>query len=120
MNLRLLFAMLALFLIPGCARSVKDDSPASDLDVLVANVKANGAKVLLPNGKEFCAEEARTEQAQDECMGDLEDALFNGNRRSERVVRLVERFAARERLRRNHCSLLERITRAARCQIPPQ
>jgi hypothetical protein len=119
MNLRLLFVMLALSLSLGCAHSTKDDSPASDLDVLVANVKANGAKVLLPNGKEFCAEEARTEQAQDDCMADLEDGLFNANRRSERVVRLVERFAARERLRRNPCSLWERITRADRCQIPP-
>lgn len=120
MNLKLLFVMLVLFLSLGCAHSMKDDSPASDVDVLVANVKANSAKVLLENGKEFCAEDAATEQAQDECMGDLEDALFTSNRRSERVVKLVERFAARERLRRNPCSWFERMRRVERCQIPSQ
>ena len=120
MNLKLLFVIAVLFLTVGCAHSLIDDAPASDLDVLVANVKANGKRVLLPNAKEFCAEEARTEQDQDECMGDLEDALFNANRRSDRVVRLVERFAARERLRRNPCSWWERLRRADRCAIPPQ
>jgi hypothetical protein len=99
---------------------VKDDSPANDVDVLVANVKANSAKVLLPNGRDYCAEDARTEQAQDDCMGDLEDALFNANTRSSRVIRLVERFAARERLRRNPCSWWERVRGADRCTIPPQ
>lgn len=88
--------------------------------MLAANVKANSVKVLLPNGKDYCAEDSRTEQAQDDCMGDLEDALFNANKRAERVVSLVVRFAARERLRRNPCSLWERLRRADRCQIPPQ
>ena len=120
MNLKLLFVMPVLFLILGCAHSIKDDSPASDVDVLVANVKANSAKVLLPNGREYCAEESRTQQALDDCTGDLEDALFTANRRASSVVSLVVRFAARERLRRNPCSLWERIRGVDRCTIPPQ
>lgn len=120
MNLKLLLAILALFLLPGCVHSLNDDAPASDLDVLVMNVKVTAVPIKLPNGKEFCAEEAKTEQAQDDCLGDLEDALFNGNRRSERVVKLVERYAARERLRRNPCTWWEKLRRASRCQIPPQ
>ena len=92
MNLKLLLAMPVLSLILGCAHSVKDDSPASDVDVLVANVKANSAKVLLPNGREYCAEESRTQQALDDCTGDLEDALLTANRRAASVVSLVVRI----------------------------
>ena len=60
MNLKLLLVLIVLCL-SGCGtHSVKDDSPASDLDVLVLNVRADGAKVLLPNGRDYCAELART------------------------------------------------------------
>lgn len=116
MNLKLLCVIPLLFLQVGCARFVKDASPASDLDVLIANVTKDGKPVLLPNAKEYCAELARTEQQQDECMGDLEDALYNANRRGERQIETVRKFVARERLRRNPCSVWERMFRVDRCR----
>lgn len=116
MNPKLPLVMLLLCLPVGCARFVKDDSPASDLDVLIANVRKDSNAVLLPNGQEYCAELSRTEQEQDECMGDLEDALFNSNRRSARQVVTVEKFVAREKLRRNPCKLWERMFRVDRCK----
>lgn len=118
MNLKLLIVLLAVFLTACSMRSVKDDSPASDLDALVANVAKTTRPTLLPNGKEYCAESATTEDAQDDCAGDLEDALYNANRNGERTLTTVERYAARERLRRNPCSWWERLTRRDRCTVP--
>lgn len=118
MNLKLLLVLCVLFLAACGTRTVKDDSPASDLDVLVANVAKTTRPTLLPNGKEYCAELAATEDEQDDCMGDLEDALYNSNRNGERTKQTVDNFAARERLRRNPCSWWERFTRRARCTAP--
>lgn len=117
MNPKLLFVLPVLFLTACGPRIVKDDAPASDLDALVANVSKTSAPTLLPNGKEYCAELARTEDEQDECMGDLEDALYNSNRKGERTLATVEKFATRERLRRNPCNLVERMF-LARCKPP--
>lgn len=116
MNRKLLVALVALSLTACAPRIVKDDLPASDLDVLVANVRKTTAPTLLPNGKEYCAELARTEDEQDDCAGDLEDALYNGNRKGERTRATVEKYAARERLRRNPCNALQR-TFLKRCKI---
>lgn len=116
MNLKLLIVLTAVCLTACAPRSVKDDSPASDLDVLVANVAKTTRPTLLPNGKEYCAELAMTEDAQDDCLGDLEDGLFNANRNAERTLRTVSDYATRERLRRNPCSWWERVTRRDRCK----
>lgn len=86
--------------------------------MLVANVAKTTRPTLLPNGKEYCAELAKTEDEQDDCMGDLEDALYNSNRNGERTKQTVDNFVARERLRRNPCSWWERFTRRARCKTP--
>lgn len=115
MNLKLLPVLCVMFLSACATRTVSDDAPASDLDVLVANVRKDGKRVTLPSGKEYCAELAKTENQQDDCAGDLEDALFNANERGERQVQTVERFAERERLRRNPCNAWERLWRYARC-----
>ena len=116
MNLKLLPVLIVLSLTACATRTVKDDSPASDLDALVSNVRKDGKRVKLPNGREFCAELARTEQDQDDCMGDLEDALFNANERGERQVQTVERFVSGERLRRNPCTWWQRtVSDRARC-----
>jgi hypothetical protein len=85
------------------------------LDVLVANVSKDGTPVLLPNGKEYCFELAATENDQDDCTGDLEDALYNSNRRGERQVQTVKNFATREKLRRNPCGFWAGIF-SARCK----
>ena len=116
MNLKLLIVLIVPCLTACAMHSVKDDSPASDLDVLVANVKKTTRPTLLPNGKEYCSEQAATEDVQDDCMGDLEDALYNANRNGERTLTTVQRYVDRERLRRNPCSWWEKLTRRARCE----
>ncbi|HEX8586190.1 MAG TPA: hypothetical protein VF680_17490 [Allosphingosinicella sp.] len=116
MNLKLLPVLIVLFL-PACVTpTVRDDSPASDLDALRANVAKTASPTLLPNGKEYCAELARTEDEQDDCTGDLEDALFTANRKGERTLLTVDAFIEREKLRRNPCSRWEKLTRRARCK----
>lgn len=109
MNRTLLLALLALSLTACGPRIVKDDAPASDLDVLAANVRKTTSPTLLPNGKEYCAELARTQAEMDECTGDLEDALYNANRKGERTAQTVDKFIARERLTRNPCNAFQRL-----------
>ncbi len=118
MNLKLLLVLCVLFLSACGTHTVKDASPASDLDVLVANVAKTTRPTLLPNGKEYCAELAATEDAQDDCTGDLEDALYNSNRNGQRTKQTVDNFVARERLRRNPCAWWERVVRRDRCKPP--
>lgn len=103
MNLKLLPVLCVLFLTACATRTVSDDSPASDLDVLVANVQRLTRPTLLPNGREYCAELADTADALDDCTGDLEDSLFNANARAEKTFNVVNNFADRERRRRNPC-----------------
>lgn len=80
------------------------------------NVAKTTNRVLLPNGKEYCAELAVTEDEQDDCVGDLEDALHKANSNSARTLLTVRNYATRERLRRNPCSWWERVLRKARCE----
>lgn len=103
MNLRLLCVILALSLLPACAHSVKGDSHASDLDALVSSVSRDLKTRLLPNGKEYCAELSKTERAQDECLGDLEDALFTSNRDKERARQTLETGVKRIKHARSPC-----------------
>jgi hypothetical protein len=112
MNRLLLLALIALFL-PACGpHTVRDDSPASDLDALVTTVKADLKPRLLPNGKEYCAELATTEGEQDECMGDLEDVAWLSNRDKERAAQSLERGVERIKLSRDPCRWYEVRCRA--------
>ena len=114
---RFLFVVIALSLTACAMRTVKDGSPASDLDALVATVKRDSRVVTLPgNGKEYCLEDSKTEKAQDACAGELEDALYTANRRLERQPVTVEKFATRERLRRNPCNVFQRAF-LKRCKV---
>lgn len=106
MNRKLLIVLIVLCLSACATRTVRDDAPASDLDALAANVKREGKPVLLPNGKEYCLEDAESEEAHDRCGGDLEDAVFNANRRIERLVNLV--LNGLHTMRRD-CSVWERM-----------
>lgn len=115
MNPKLLLALALVFLTACATRTVKDDSPASDLDVLVANVWKTTRPTLLPNGKEYCAELSSTDDEKDDCTGDLEDALYNSNRKGERTFKTVKNFADLEKLRRNPCNWFERMF-SARCK----
>ena len=103
MTLKLLHVLIVLSLNACATTSVRDGSPASDLDALEASVTRNLRMTTLPNGKEYCAELARSEREQDECMGDLEDALFNSNRDKETARQLLENGIKRLKLARNPC-----------------
>ena len=116
MNLKLLIVLIAPCLVACGPRIAKDDSPANDLAVLVANVQRDGRPVKLPNGKEYCAEFAATEDDQDMCLADVEDALYMANRKLERQVRTVEAYATGERLRRNPCNAFQRVF-LKRCSV---
>ena len=111
-------AALLTLLISGCGtHSVKDDSPASDLDALVTSVRSNAKPVLLPNGKEYCAEEAATEAEQVDCLGDLEDGLYNANKKLHRSFEIVEKGADRIRLSRNPCGVFKRLFNPRDCTV---
>ncbi len=117
MNRRLLFALIVLSLTACGRHSVRDDSPASDLDALVSSVERDLWIRRLPNGKEYCAELSRTRKELDECAGDLEDTLFLANRDKERARTTLRTGIERLKLARNPCSAWERVFRADRCQV---
>lgn len=118
MTYRLLPVLLALCLSACGTRLPKDDAPASDLDVLGLSVRQQSRPVLLPNGREYCAELSNSQKEMDSCTGDLEDALYNSNRRAERTSQTVDRFIQREKLRRDPCNALEKVFSRKKCQRP--
>lgn len=83
--------------------------------MLEANVRKTTTRTKLPNGKEYCAELARTEDEQDDCMGDLEDALFTSNNKLGRTLNTVVEFIHDERNRRRPCGFFARIFQRERC-----
>jgi hypothetical protein len=86
------------------------------VDALVANVRKTTRPTLLPNGKEYCLEDAATEEAQDICGGNLEDAVYVGNRKGEQTFKTVEDYARAEKLRRNPCGFWKRVFQPAQCR----
>ena len=117
MTLRLLIVLTALCL-SGCATtSARGDSPASDLDVLEASVSRDLRRTILPNGKEYCAEDAATERQKDDCTGNLEDALFNANRDKESALRTLRNGIKRIKLSIDPCGFFERIFRRDACKV---
>lgn len=111
MNLKLLLVLIVLCLTAGCAHSVKDDSPASDLDALETAVSRDLQTRRLPNGKEYCAELAKTEDQQDACLGDLEDAVYQSNRDKDRAWNTLRNGLERIRQARSPCGLFDRQCR---------
>lgn len=103
MNQKLPLVLLVLFLSACGTHSARGDLPASDLRALAAAVSKDLRPRMLPNGKEYCAELARTEQQQDDCMGDLEDALYASNRDKERAASTLLSGVARIEWARNPC-----------------
>lgn len=109
--------LLVLFL-SGCGtHSVRGDLPESDLDVLERNVKQDLVRTRLPNGKEYCAELSVTEEDQDDCTGDLEDALFQSNQDKDRARNTLHLGIQRLKLGRNPCRWFERLFRNPRCTV---
>lgn len=107
MNLKLLCVLIVLCL-PACGTpSVRDDSPESDLTALVTSVKRDLQRRVLPNGKEYCAELAKTEDAQDDCMGDLEDVVYLSNRDKDRAANTLTKGMERIKLSRQPCGFFD-------------
>lgn len=86
--------------------------------MLVTSVNRDLQKTLLPNGREYCAELAKTERAQDECMGDLEDALYVSNRDKARASQTLTTGAKRIEQARNPCGWWAKLTNRERCRLP--
>ena len=102
MNHRLLLVILGVCLLLGCAHSNNgvlrgNGSPTTDLDALESNAKRDLAPRTLPNGKLYCAELAKTEKAQDSCIGDLEDTLSSSE--TDKAVGLANLSKGVERIR---------------------
>lgn len=103
----LLAGLLALSLTACASHSTRGDSPVSDLSALRQAVSGDLEPRQLPNGLEYCAELATTEKQQDECLGQLEDALFLSNGDKARAIWLIDRFIERTKIVRNPCSWYE-------------
>ena len=113
-----LLIMLIMLSLSGCVTtSGKGDLPESDLDVLEMNVAQDLKRTFLPNGKEYCAEDAATGEEQDSCLGYLEDALYLSNQDKDRARSTLHRGIQRLKLVRNPCSWLEKLTRNPRCTV---
>lgn len=107
MNPKLPFVLILLFLTACASRSVRDDSPASDLDALVSSVSRDLQPRTLQNGKEYCAELARTQRQQDACTAELEDVVFVSNRDKERAMKTLGIGVERLRLARAPCKIFD-------------
>lgn len=103
----LLAGLLALSLSACSMHSAKGDKPVSDLDALRQAVSKDLEARKLPNGLEYCAELATTEKLQDDCLGQLEDALFLSNGDKARAIWLIERYIERSKIVRNVCAWYE-------------
>jgi hypothetical protein len=61
-------------------------------------------------------EDAATEDAQDDCGGDLEGVVFAANKRLAQIYIDAVKFVDRLRLARNPCNRAEKILRFDRCK----
>ena len=58
---------------------------------------------MLPNGKQYCAEDATTEKEQDTCLSWLESAFYAAEQDKKRTFWLVSRAVQRLKLARSPC-----------------
>lgn len=117
MNRILLIVLTLLFLTACAGRTVKDDSPASDLDALVAAVKRELPKRNLPNGRLYCMELADTEQEQDDCGGDLEDVLFLSEGDKDSAIVMLQQGVERLKVARRNCGFFKKMFRFDKCRV---
>lgn len=103
MTRMLLAALLALSLTACPGPSVRGDLPVSDFAALRTAVAADLEPRVLPNGKEYCAEDAKTQASLDACTGQLEDAVFLSNGDKARAMWTLDRFIKRSLVLRNPC-----------------
>ena len=117
MNRLLLIVLAALFLTACAGRTVKDDSPASDLLAFKANAHRTLKPRTLPNGKLYCLELAKTEEQQDDCGGDLEDTLLLSEGDKHDGLLLIDKMVERLTLARNPCGFWANLFRRDRCKV---
>lgn len=115
MNRKLLHVLIVLFLAACGTTLPRGDLPVSDLDAHKANVQREAQRQRLSNGKEYCGELAATEEAQEDCIGDLEDALFTANNQLDAVLKLTNNFVHRMKLLRNPCGFWQRTFNRQQC-----
>lgn len=115
---RPLVTVLLALCLPACAtHSARDDSPSSDLDALVQTVERQLPARTLPNGKQYCAELATTEGAQDECMGDLEALNLQRNADRGRAITTLRSGANRIKATRVTCGWWQHRCRVDRNRL---
>lgn len=114
--MRLLLTALLVLCPNGCATlTANDDLSVSDLQALETTVSGAIAPRTLSNGKTFCAEDAKTERAQDMCLGWLEDGFFLSEEDKARGLRLLKQGVAEIKRARNPCGVWKRLTQPSRC-----
>lgn len=122
MNLKLLLVILVSCLLLGCAHSRNAVSNGSashetDLTALVSNARRDLAPRTLPNGELYCLETARTEKAQDQCGGDLEDTLLESETDKAVALQNIVKGVERIKLRLNPCGFWRRIFNRSECYV---
>lgn len=107
MNLKPVCALIALSLSACATHSARDASPSIEVDALVRNVEQQLPNRTLPNGKQYCAEDATTEGEQDDCLGELEalNLLRVGDR--DRALEQLRRGANRIKGQRMECAWVD-------------
>lgn len=113
---RLLLTVLLVLCLNGCAtHTANADLSENDLQALETTVSSALAPRKLDNGKTYCAEDAKTERAQDTCLGWLEDGFFLSEEDKARGVRLMRAGIEEIRKARNPCGFWKRLTQPSRC-----
>lgn len=115
--LRLLIVLILLCLSACGTTSRRGDSPASDLDALETSVARDLRQTTLPNGKTYCGEDAVRQRAQDECVGDLEDALYNSNADKSSALITLRKGIQRIKLSLNPCGFWAQLFKKERCTV---
>lgn len=82
---------------------------------MVNEVKQQGKARVLPNGRTYCVELAKTEGTQDECALDLEDAFYLSERDKARMVDLVVKGVERHRRAIQPCGWWKRTFQRSKC-----
>lgn len=85
---------------------------------MLLKARAGLAPRTLPNGKEYCIEDARTDAQRDECALDLEDGFFLSNTDKALALKYLERDVQRIKLMLRPCAWYERALRNPACIVP--
>lgn len=108
-------ALMLLFLTGCGSLPARDDSPASDLQILRQTIASELPERPLPNGRLYCVELAETQRQADACSVALEDNVFLREQDRRRALRLLDQGLRRIELSRDPCNFFERAFNRKRC-----